>query len=195
MRKLLAALLTLCALWGAAAAEDFGQSYDRFLRYYEENITFINENDGRFLIPLSASGAVNEAGCRVYRFESGALSTQVTLDDLGSQVASCLITLTAPAGMQYGDSQYADFTVSALHSYALLMAMHGADSPYDRYALVTEVNAAFANGSDYATQVGDYRLTCHSDGQTATMLFENELLLTTTMEEEDSELPTVEIHS
>jgi len=199
MRRLLACILLLCALTGAAAADDFGQSYDRFQSLYAENVTFINNNTGRHLLPLAFSGQFDAMGERIYVLSSGALHVQIKLDDLASQIASCRITLTAPAGMQYGDSQHNDFTISGYHSYALLMAMHDSQDPVARYALVEEVNAGLASGSgQYSTQVGDYRLTCQSADGVAAMLFENDLLLGKPIEEPAGEgdeegVPSIEI--
>lgn len=193
MRKLLAILLLLCALAGAAAADDFGQSYISFQTLYNENINFINSNTGRFLLPLDFSGEFNSEGERIYVISSGALQAEIKLDDLAEQIAYCHISLTAPAGMTYGDSKHNDFTVSGYHSYALLMAMSKASTPLERYKLVEQINAGIAeNGGVYETQVGDYRLKCLSANGTATMRFENELLMGTglegLLEEETSEV-------
>ena len=195
MRKLLVLVLLLCALVGAAAADDFGQSYIDFQTLYTENIHFINENTGRFLLPLDFSGEFDSEGDRIYVINSGALSVEVKLDDLAEQIAYCYISLTAPAGMSYGDNKYNDFTVSGYHSYALLMAMSKADNALERYKLVEEVNAGIAeNAGLYETQVGDYRLKCLSANGTATMRFENELLMGNGLfETEEEEIPVLEI--
>jgi len=199
MRKLIAILMLLCALTGAAAADDFGQSYDLFQSLYAENVSFINQNTGRHLLPHSLTATFDAEGQRIYVIASGALYAEIYLDDLSSQIASCRITLTAPAGMQYGDSQHNDFTISGYHSYALLMAMHDSQDPVARYALVEEVNAGLASGSgQYSTQVGDYRLTCQSADGVAAMLFENDLLLGKPIEEPAGEgdeegVPSIEI--
>lgn len=185
MRKLLALLLLLCAFAGAAAADDFGQSYVEFQSLYAENISFINNNTGRFLLPLDFSGEFDDEGERIYIISSGALNAEIKLDDLAEQIAYCQISLTAPAGMSYGDAQHSDFVISGYHSYALLMAMSKADTALERYRLVEEVNAGIAeNGGLYETQVGDYRLKCLSANGTATMRFENELLMGTGLETE-----------
>lgn len=186
MRKLLALLLLLCAFAGAAAADDFGQSYVEFQSLYAENISFINNNTGRFLLPLDFSGEFDDEGERIYIISSGALNAEIKLDDLAEQIAYCQISLTAPAGMSYGDAQHSDFVISGYHSYALLMAMSKADTALERYRLVEEVNAGIAeNGGLYETQVGDYRLKCLSANGTATMRFENELLMGTGLETEE----------
>lgn len=196
MRKLLALVLLLCALAGAAAADDFGQSYIDFQTLYSENIHFINENTGRFLLPLDFSGEFDSEGDRIYVISSGALYVEVKLDDLAEQIAYCNISLTAPAGMTYGDSKHNDFTVSGYHSYALLMAMSKAGTAVERYQLVEEVNAGIAeNAGVYETQVGDYRLKCLSANGTATMRFENELLMGTGLEtEEESANVEITVH-
>jgi len=197
MRRLLACMLLLCALAGVAAAEDFGQSYDLFLTMYAENVEFLNFNTGRFLLPLTFSGSFNAEGERIYVLESGALSAEIKLDDLASQIASCRIVLTAPAGMKYGDSQHNDFTISGYQSYALLMAMHPSEDVYQRYLLVEKINSGLAaNAGAYQTQAGDYRVTCSSENGSATMLFENALLLGESSEEEEpaeEDAPVIEI--
>ena len=195
MRKLFAIILLLCALAGAAAADDFGQSYNDFQNLYAENVDFINNNTGRHLLPLTFAGAFDEDGERIFVLSSGALYAQIKLDDLAEQIAYCQITLTAPAGMSYGDSLHNDFTTSGYHSYALLMAMSKAKTAVERYALVEEVNTGLAaNDGAYETQVGDYVLTCTSQNGVASMRFENELLMGTGLEEtEDEEAPVIEI--
>lgn len=194
MRKLIAMLLLLCVLAGAAAADDFGQSYDLFQSLYAENVSFINANTGRHLLPLPFSAEFDEENERIYVLNSGGLSVQIKLDDLASQIAYCQITLTAPEGMTYEESLHNnDYMTSGYQSNALLMAMSSAPTAYDRYALVMEVNSGLAaNGGVYEAQVGDYRLTCRSADGVATLLFENELLMGVSIETEE-EAPTVEI--
>lgn len=187
MRRLLIALL-LCVLITPAAADDFGQSYDLFETYYAESVDFINDNTGRHLLPHTASRDFDKRGNRFYIYEGGALRAEIYLDDLASQIARCLITLTAPANMQYGDSLYRDFTTAGYHSYALIMAMHSSASPAERYALVEAVNNGLAaGGGTFETEVGDYRLTCSSQNGVATILFENALLLSSIEEEAPAE--------
>ena len=197
MRRLLACILVLCALAGVAQATDYGQSYDRFQTLYSDNLDFITINTGRHLMQLTFKGEFNSQGERIYVLNSGALSAEVKLDAEASYVASCRITLTAPSGMQYGDAQHNDFIISGYHSYALLMAMHYDETPYERYELVEEVNNALAAADTYVTQVGDYRLTCTRSGDTATMLFENDLFLghmpEIPEEESEEELPDIQI--
>lgn len=184
MRKLLCILLLLCLLAGMAVAESIGRSYEDFESLYGDNILFINENTGRHLLPLSFSRDYDSAGKRLYRLLSGALDVEIHLDDTAQQIATCRITLTAPANMQYNSSQHHDFATSGYHCYALMMAMAEGASACDRYALVAEVTAGLDAASDglYQTQAGDYRLSCTRTENAATMLFENQLLA-----EEDEE--------
>lgn len=181
MRKLLCILTLLCMLAGMASADDFGRSYQDFEKLYADNILFINANTGRHLLPHSFSRDYDSNGKRLYRIQSGALDVEIHLDDMAQQIASCRITLTAPANMQYNSSKHHDFATSGYHSYALMMAMAEGASAYDRYALVTEVNAALAASPDglYETHVGDYRLSCTRTDSAATLLFENQLLMQT----------------
>jgi len=178
MRKLMAVLLLICVLTGAAAAENFGQSYRHFNALYAENIVFINENTGRHLLPHTPVREYDSQSRRLYRISGGALDTVIYLDEMDEQIASCQITLTAPANMRYGDATYNNFTTAGYHSYALIMAMDQSATAYERYALVTMINEGLAaNGGTFETQVGDYRLTCTNLNGVAVMRFENELLL------------------
>lgn len=187
MRKLLSILMLLCLLSGMAAAEDLGRSYEDFEALYADSILFINANTGRHLLPHTPSRDYDSNGKRLYRIQSGALDVEIHLDDQAQQIASCRIILTAPANMKYESAQHRDFTTSGYHSYALMMAMAEGAAAYDRYALVTEVNAGLAASADglYETYAGDYRLTCTRTDGVATLLFENQLL----MEEEEILIP------
>lgn len=167
--------LLLCSVSGACAAS--GQSYDAFIEAYSENLTFINENTGRYLLPLviTRSGANEGGGHRVYQLYGDVLSAVIRMDATNSAIESCQIMLTAPADMSYGSAVHNDFTISGYHSYALLMAMSTAAEPYERYSLVEEVNAGLAASADglFTSQVGAYRLTCTRADSSVTMLFEN----------------------
>ena len=188
MRKLLCAALMLCLLFSCAWADDFGRSYKTFEKLYADNILFINANTGRHLLPHTTTRDYDANGRRIYRIEKDALNVEIHLDDMAEQIASCRITLTAPTNMQYGDARHYDFTTAGYHSYALMMAMHEGETAYDRYQLVTEVNAALAASSSgrYETYVGDYRLQCDSANGVAVLLFENALLM-----ENDPVVPSV----
>lgn len=196
MRRILSLVLALILLAASSAcANDIGRSYKTFEALYAENIVFINENTGRHLLPHSTTRDYDAEGRRIYRINSGALTVEIHLDDMAEQIASCLITLTAPTDMKYGDAKHYDFTTSGYHSYALMMAMHEGATPYERYALVTEVNAGLAATSSglYETQVGDYRLKCNNANGVATLLFENQLLMDTEPDEPvEEEIPSEE---
>lgn len=185
MRKtlclVLTAVLALCAL--CAHADGVGQTYKAFEASYAENIVFINENTGRMLLPHNLTKDYDSRARRFYRIQSGALSMEMHMDDSGERIATCLITLTAPAGMTYGDAQYRDFATAGYHSYALIMAMSDAATVADRYGLVEQVNWGIKQyGGAFDTECGDYRLTCKSENGVATMLFENALLVPQTPE-------------
>ena len=171
-------ILALILLTGLANAEDFGRSYREFNALYAENIVFINENTGRHLLPHTPVREYDSQSRRLYRISGGALNTVIYLDELDQQIASCQITLTAPANMRYGDATYNNFTTAGYHSYALIMAMDQSATAYERYALVTMINEGLAaNGGTFETQVGDYRLTCTYLIGVAVMRFDNVLLL------------------
>lgn len=177
MRRLLCVLLMALLVSTAALADDFGQTYDGFVASYADNITLLNQSTGRMLLPHSLQRDYDLNSKRFYRINSGSLSAEIHMDESGQVISRCQIILTAPDGMRHGDSLYADFTVSAYHSYALIMAMHKAPTAYERYALVQQVESAMAQSDTYETAVGDYRLTCTRVGQTASFVFENALFL------------------
>lgn len=177
MRKLLAlaSLFLLLALPAAHAASS-GQSYEAFLDLYAENVTFINENTGRHLLPLVfiRSASDEGGGHREYSLMGDVLSATVRLDAVNGAIEMCQIVLAAPPDMVYGSAQYNDFTTSGFHSYALLMAMSSAATPLERYDLVKAVEGGLAAGNgEYVTQVGVYRLTCTRANGVATLTFEN----------------------
>lgn len=191
MRKLMGLILALILLTGLANAEDFGRSYREFNALYAENIVFINENTGRHLLPHTPVREYDSQSRRLYRISGGALNTVIYLDELDQQIASCQITLTAPANMRYGDATYNNFTTAGYHSYAILMAMDPGATAAQRYQLVERINQGLlANEGSFETQVGDYRVTCESFEGVAVMLFENELLMPKpTPEPEIEEIP------
>ena len=190
MRRLLCVLLMALLVCPAALAEDFGQTYDAFVASYAENITALNQSTGRMLLPHSLQRDYDLNSKRFYRINSGSLAVEIHMDEAGQVISRCQIVLSAPDG----DSRYADFTVSAYHSYALIMAMDKSASAYERYKLVEQVESGMALSDTYGATVGDYRLTCTRVGQTATFLFENALLLPSEpiVPEADDEAPDEE---
>ncbi len=184
MRKLLifcCLLASLACLSRASAATISGRGYEDFEASYADNLTFINENTGRHLLPLVlAKGDANaDGGHRMYELLGDVLRVSIRLDQSNKVIEKCEIVLTAPPGMSYGTSEYNDFTTSGYHSYALLMAMHTAADPAVRYGLVTAVNDGLLAGEgNYTTQVGVYTLTCTRADNVATLTFENTLAVT-----------------
>lgn len=184
MRKLLifcCLLASLACLSRASAATISGRGYEDFEASYADNLTFINENTGRHLLPLVlAKGDANaDGGHRMYELLGDVLRVSIRLDQSNKVIEKCEIVLTAPPGMSYGTSEYNDFTTSGYHSYALLMAMHTAADPAVRYGLVTAVNDGLLAGEGaYATQVGVYTLNCMRADNMATLTFENTLAVT-----------------
>ena len=151
MRKLLifcCLLASLACLSRASAATISGRGYEDFEASYADNLTFINENTGRHLLPLVlAKGDANaDGGHRMYELLGDVLRVSIRLDQSNQIIETCEIVLTAPAGMSYGTSEYNDFVTSGYHSYALLMAMHTAADPAVRYGLVTAVNDGLLAG-------------------------------------------------
>jgi len=186
-------MLTLSVCLSASAA-GIGLTYDEFMDLYTQNVLFINANTGRHLLPHTPQRDYDSNAKRFYRVQAGALAMEIHMDESGTQVASCTITLTAPSGMSHGDVLYQDFTTAGYHSYAMLMALSPAASPAERYALVEEVNSGIAQGGgSYQTYAGDYRLTCTNADGAVTLLAENELFIRTFIEEETGEADQPEV--
>lgn len=169
-------ILGLCNT--AIGATISGQAYETFATYYTENVTFINDNTGRHLLPLTISSSKSEDGDgrMYYRIFGDVLSMEVRTDTTGKIIEMCQIIVTAPSGMELNNAVYNDFAISGYHSYALLMAMDASGDPAQRYALVplVEQGLAQAEGS-YSVQIGVYLLTCTSQNGTVTITFEHAL--------------------
>ena len=196
-KPLLSALMTLIVILlptMAGAASGIGQSYKAFEASYAENIVFINENTGRMLLPHSLTRDYDAAGKRMYRINRGALAVEMHMDESGERIASLLITLAAPQNMSYGDPTYTDFATAGYHSYALMMAMSLAEDAKDRYAVVEEANWGVKQmGGTYEMQVGDYTLSCKSEGGVATLEFVCSLFLPERSEKEEPSAPEIDI--
>lgn len=153
-----------------------GQSYDAFAKYYKEDVSFINDNDRRHLLPLILAKRTNETGDGgiYYELLGDTLNVVLTTEPTGEVIESCVITLTAPQGMEYGSAVYQDFAISGYHSFALLMAMHADPEPARRYELVTDVVNGMAEGNGaYTRQVGVYTLSCTRKDNVAVLEFHN----------------------
>ncbi|MEA4999537.1 MAG: hypothetical protein VB087_09140 [Candidatus Limiplasma sp.] len=175
MKRVLATLLVLLLLAPAAALALTGQSYTTFSDYYRENVTFINDNDNRHLLPLvlSQRASGDNDGRTLYELIGDVLSVTVTADSAGV-VEECEIRLTAPQGLAYGTTLYNDFAISGYHSYAFLMAMDVHEDPAARYGLVTDVVEGMrSQEGSYARQLGAYTLTCSRENTTAVLSFRN----------------------
>ncbi len=173
MKKALCAFLA-CLLLPALALAEPGRGYEAFEAAYAENIEFLNVNTSRHMLPYTPTRDYDPDGSVVHRIQMGALDVAIRLED--ECIGTLRLTLTAPEGMAYGDRAYNDFEISGYQSYAVVMAMSDAATPYERYALVESVNQALGASESYQTSVGDYRLTCTREGTSVTLLFENELL-------------------
>lgn len=180
MRKLTSILLALLLLsvLGTAGADGVGVSLTTFEDLYAQGVQFINDNTGRHLLPHDLTRDYDPNGNRMYRLDKGALHMELYLQDMTEQISRLIITLTAPAYMSYGDAEYNDFAVAGYHSYALLMAMSPEETNAERYSLVDMINWGIKQyGGAFDIEVGDYRLKCVNANNTATMTFENALLV------------------
>jgi len=177
MRKLTAVLLLVC-LCLAPVVRSYaisGQFYDVFTQYYAENVQFINDCENRHLLPLAIASATsgNGDGRMIYQIFGDVLSMVIRTDPTDTIIERCEITLTAPAGMELGNATYNDFAMSAYQCYALQMAMDSHTTPYERFVLVSDTNAALKLSNTYEVQLGVYTMTCKSENGVLTILFEN----------------------
>lgn len=169
MRKRFWLLMMILFLLTAHALAESRQPYDTFLGYYQADVDFINDNTGRRLLPLVLTTEGVQDNYRLYRLYGDVLDVTVRTQGSGKEIVMCQISLTAPDGMQYGDSVYKDFEISGYHSYALLMAMSPAQTAQERYDLVTLVNNGMKQGDSYERQVGAYHLTSVREGGNVTI--------------------------
>lgn len=159
----------------ANASPTSGQGYGTFSQYYKDDISFINENDNRHLLPLVIARRASEVndGYVYYELLGDILTAVLTVNPSTGIIESCIITLTAPSGMEYGTATYNDFAISGYHSFALLMAMHADSVPARRYELVTDVvNGMAAGDGSYSRQLGVYTLTCTRIDNVAVLEFQ-----------------------
>lgn len=184
MRKWLILLFTLILLTVCTAQAETvtGLAYDDFLKKYAENLDFINDNAGRHLLPLIP--AKRDAGWNdgrlYYEIFGDVLTLTIRTDSTGQVIEYCSITLTAPADMSYGSTIHRDFTTSGYQSYGMLMAMSPAATPYERYALVTEVENGLLTGNGiFYKQIGIYSLEVVSLDGTVIMTFNNSTAMPT----------------
>ena len=178
MRKWLILFFCLMLLPVSAANAEAvsGLRYEDFLANYAENLDFINDNANRHLLPLIP--AKRDAGWgdgrMYYELPGDVLSLTLRTDVTGEVIEQCTITLTAPADMSYGSTVHRDFTTSGYQSYGLLMAMSPAETAYDRYQLVVEVeNGLSSGGGVFYKQIGVYSLDAASLDGTVVMNFTN----------------------
>lgn len=176
MKRILLFAAALVLLLPACALALTGQNYETFNEYYKADVTFINENDSRHLLPLVLSQRNStENDGRVYYDLYGDVLTVTVSTDADGVIEECEIRLTAPSGMEYGTSVYNDFAISGYHSYALLMAMDTSTDPAQRYALVTDVVQGMKAGDGtYTRQLGVYTLQCTRQDSMAILNFQND---------------------
>ncbi len=188
MKRILALLLVFVLMQSCAAAQELtGQRYTTFVEYYSQNITFLNDNTGRHMLPLVIASSQSDArdGRMIYQIFGDVLSLWIQTDTSGEIIEMCEITLTAPSGMTYGDATYADFQVSGFHSHALLMAMHTGTDAYDRYDLVTSVEEGLLESDYFSKQVGVYALDCTRLNNSVVLAFVNSGLMSVAVPEND----------
>ena len=171
LRKLCLLALLLAVLAPAAALAEEAVDYDGFSAVYAENLAFLNENTGRYLLPLIPESARDSANRLVYAIEYDMLTLNVRLGADDATVEEAVVTLTAPEGMAYGDDAHTSFTAYGYQCYALLMAMSAESEASDRYALVTRLDGGLSAGNSYFTQEGAYAVTCERIGHSVVFSF------------------------
>ena len=178
-KKWMIALVMLVFCFPALALAASGQTLDHFETNYEQNVYFINENADRHLLPMvmTVKRADTFDGTVTFEIIGDVLSMKGTTDQDGQTIKACTIYLTAPDAMEYGSATYNDFEISGYHCYALLMAMDSAIEPAERYALVTQITDAIAQGNGIGTvQSGVYTLEGNKVGNMVILTFTNNTL-------------------
>jgi len=197
MKRLTALVIVLALLTPACAFALTGQTYAKFDEYYKADVTFINENDSRFLLPmiLSQRKSSQNDGRVYYDLIGDVLNVTVTSDSSGV-IEECEIRLTAPTDMEYGSSVYNDFAISGYHSYAFLMAMDTNADPAKRYELVTDVVQGMKDSTDgiYTRQLGAYTLTCTRVDNMAVLNFFNNGVVVDTPTPDPNVSPTPSVN-
>ena len=176
MKKCLLALAALLLWLPGAALALTGQSYATFVKYYDADVTFINQNDNRHLMPMVLSQTKGNQDNNFMRYDlyGDVLSVNVVADIQGI-IKTCDIKLTAPDNMAFGSAEYNDFAISGYHSFAFLMAMDAHADPAQRYQLVTDVvNGLKTNNGAYTRRLDAYTLTCSRNDTEALLSFVND---------------------
>ncbi len=186
MRKRCFVLLLLFCMLCAAAAQAVGANgmpLSTFALNYEEDVYLINNNTGRHLLPLRIAQESVSEDTRQIRFSiiGDTLTLSGTTDIEGRVVNTCVITLTLPADYGSNKLSQSDYEISGYHCYALLMAMDGAGTAADRYALVEQTELALrdalADGqTSFSFTVGLYTLTGERTDTSMKLIFENNTL-------------------
>ena len=133
------------------------------MTYYKENVSFINENTGRHMLPIELEVTdLGDAGRKQYSVYSDALNVTVAADSAGI-IETCEIRLLYPEGAQQGNSLYLDYTAANYHSIAFIMAMHVSPAPESRFYLAEELRHELqVNFGAYQRQLGAYTISCIS---------------------------------
>lgn len=161
LRRCILSILLLLVWLPVSALALTGQNYATFEAYYKDDISFINENTGRHLLPKDLSMlALGDNGRVQYTYYDDALNVTVAVDAEGI-IETCEIRLLMAEGMTYGNSLYLDFITAGYHSYAFIMAMHMSSEVSGRYLLVQEISTALEDNSGfYQRQLGSYTVSC-----------------------------------
>ncbi len=161
LRRRFLPILLLVVWLPAGALALTGQTYSTFETYYKEDVSFINANTGRHMLPRDLSRMdLSDSGRVQYTYYDEALNVTIAVDAAGI-IETCEIRLLIPEGMVYGNSLYLDFVNAGYHSYAFIMAMHMSSEVSGRYLLVQEISRALEDNSGfYERQLGSYTVTC-----------------------------------
>lgn len=183
-RRLAAAALLL--LWLPAGALALtGQSFSTFQTYYREDISFINDVEGRHQLPIELETLdLNDNGRTQYQSYSDALNVTIAVDAAGI-IERCEIRLLFPKGAAEGNSLYLDYIAANYQSIAFIMSMNTASTPDSRFLLAKEIRSALEdNFGAYERQLGSYTISCVSVvGEGAVFTFTNNGLAPAATEE------------
>ncbi|MBN1777348.1 MAG: hypothetical protein JW811_04425 [Clostridiales bacterium] len=174
-----AALLLLLLWLPAGALALTGQSMSTFLAYYKENISYINKQQNRHLLPIEPE--ILDLGNSRKQYSSYSDTLHVTIKaDAAGIIESCEIRLLYPEGAQAGNSLYLDYDKASFHCVAFIMAMHVSTDPESRAYLAGEIkNNLIKNYGVYERQLGSYTINCISvNGEGAVFTFTNDGLST-----------------
>lgn len=162
MKRMLAAALALLMLLPVAALALTGQTYATFETYYQANLAYFNDYEGRHLIPMVLSRRQSDQGDgRVYYDLTGDILSVYVITDSTGVVEDCEIRLTYPTDGNSNSNVLNDYHNLSYHCVAFQVAMDTRVTVEERLALALDIRDGLsANLGAYTRQLGAYTLTC-----------------------------------